>query len=174
MKGLILWVAQGFGVGRSPFAPGTLGSGIGLIWFAGLLATGNLVAFGLVVGVSLGLSIWLCGAAEDILKQRDPGSIVLDEIVAMPVCFVGWLIGVLYREGVWPPPERLLNATTWPLVLVVFGLFRLFDVLKPWPVRQSQRLPGGWGVTVDDLLAAVYVNLCVLGLKAVTPLADRG
>jgi phosphatidylglycerophosphatase A len=44
----------------------------------------------------------------------------------------------------------------------VFALFRFFDVLKPWPVRQSQSLPGGWGVTIDDVLAALYVNLAVL------------
>ena len=44
----------------------------------------------------------------------------------------------------------------------VFGAFRFFDVLKPWPVKQSQSLPGGWGVVVDDLLAAVYVNVVVL------------
>ena len=44
----------------------------------------------------------------------------------------------------------------------VFGLFRLFDIWKPWPVRHSQRLPGGWGVVADDLLAAVWVNLVLL------------
>ena len=44
-------------------------------------------------------------------------------------------------------------------MVAVFAAFRFFDVLKPWPVRQSQRLPGGWGVTMDDVLAALYVNL---------------
>ena len=48
------------------------------------------------------------------------------------------------------------------MTLGVFALFRFFDVLKPWPVQQSQSLPGGWGVTIDDVLAAIYVNLAVL------------
>jgi phosphatidylglycerophosphatase A len=54
--------------------------------------------------------------------------------------------------------ERLLGQDVW-LTAGFFAAFRFFDVLKPWPVRQSQALPGGWGVTVDDLLAALYVNL---------------
>ena len=58
-------------------------------------------------------------------------------------------------------------ARTWPLTLGVFALFRFFDVVKPWPVRQSQALPGGWGITVDDALAAVYVNGVVLAVHAV-------
>jgi phosphatidylglycerophosphatase A len=56
------------------------------------------------------------------------------------------------------------------LVAGVFAAFRLFDILKPWPVRQSQVLPGGWGITIDDLLAAVYVNLLFLAINAVKPL----
>ena len=54
------------------------------------------------------------------------------------------------------------SAQTWPLTLGVFVAFRFFDVAKPWPVYQSQSLPGGWGVTIDDVLAAVYVNAVVL------------
>ena len=61
----------------------------------------------------------------------------------------------------------------WPLTLGVFALFRFFDVVKPWPVRQSQSLPGGWGVTVDDALAAVYVNLTVLAAYAGSSLLGR-
>jgi phosphatidylglycerophosphatase A len=167
MNNLILWVAQGFGAGRSPITPGTVGSGIGVLWFLGLLAAGRLGIYFAAMGVSVALSVWCCGTAEKLLQQTDPGSVVLDEIVAVPLCFASWLIWVQVREGALPPPERLLHSDTWPLALAVFVLFRVFDVLKPWPVRQSQALPGGWGVTVDDLLAAVYVNLCVLGLLTV-------
>ena len=61
-----------------------------------------------------------------------------------------------------PGAAYFFSARTWPLTLGVFAAFRLFDVAKPWPVYQSQSLHGGWGVTIDDVLAAVYVNLVVL------------
>jgi phosphatidylglycerophosphatase A len=55
----------------------------------------------------------------------------------------------------------------------IFALFRFFDILKPWPVRQSQKLPGGWGVTVDDVLAAGYVNIVALVALSFAPGAIR-
>lgn len=159
---LKLWIAQGFGIGRIAVAPGTFGSLIGVLWFALLLVAANLWLF--IVGIIGGffLSVWLCGASEKILNQKDPGSVVLDEITAVPFCFAGWLGISFCKAGSMPGMEAILNAQTWPLVLGVFLAFRFFDVLKPWPVRQSQSLPGGWGITVDDFLAAVYVNAVVL------------
>ncbi len=162
MNGLLLWLAQGFGIGRIPFAPGTFGSLVGLLWFLLLLLPQNLWAFlaGTVAG--LALSVRLCGAGEKILQQKDPGSIVFDEIAAVPLCFLGWLAVVLWQTGALPAPEYFFAKQHWPLTLGVFAAFRVFDIVKPWPVRGSQSLPGGWGVTVDDALAAVYVNLMVL------------
>src|SRR5689334_4669160 len=157
MSGMILWLAQGFGVGRIPFAPGTFGSGVGLLWFLILMRAGNFWVY--LAGVTLGvaLSIWVCGEAERILKQTDPSSVVLDEIAAMPVCFLAWVATEWLGKGHLPGPESFCNGQNWPRTALVFVLFRFFDIVKPWPVRQSQKLPGGWGVTVDDLLAAVYV-----------------
>jgi phosphatidylglycerophosphatase A len=157
-----LWVAQGFGVGLMPFAPGMFGSLIGIVWFGLLLATGHLWVFvaGTLAGIAL--SVWLCGVAERILKQKDPGSVVLDEIVALPICFSGWVIILLCKTGKLPVFEDFFGRQNWPLALGVFVAFRFFDVIKPWPVGQSQALPGGWGITVDDVLAAVYVNGLVL------------
>jgi phosphatidylglycerophosphatase A len=66
-----------------------------------------------------------------------------------------------------PGLSDFFSTRTWPLTLGVFAAFRFFDVAKPWPVHQSQSLPGGWGVTIDDVLAAVYVNLVVLLVYAV-------
>jgi phosphatidylglycerophosphatase A len=157
-----LWIAQGFGIGRIPFAPGTFGSLIGFLWFILLLASANLLLFlgGLVAGVAI--SVWLCGAAELELKRTDPPSVVLDEIVAIPVCFGSW-IGIWYwKTGMLPPPNYFFSSHRWFLSLGVLALFRLFDIWKPWPVRQSQSLPGGWGVTVDDVLASLYVAALVL------------
>ena len=162
MKGLLLWIAQGFGIGRIPIAPGTFGSLLGLVWFALLLLTGNGWCFlgGTLAG--LALSVWLCGKAEKTLNQKDPGSVVLDEIAAMPVCYLGWVAILVCKMGAMPRCADFFTARTWPLTLGVFAAFRFFDVIKPWPVYQSQSLPGGWGVTIDDVLAAVYVNLVVL------------
>jgi phosphatidylglycerophosphatase A len=157
-----LWIAQGFGIGRIPVAPGTFGSVLGVGWFALLVLTGKLWLFvaGSILGIAL--SIWLCGVAEEILLKKDPQSVVLDEVTAMPVCFIGWLVLVAGKHGRLPPLEFFFSANRWVEVLAVFTLFRFFDVLKPWPVRQSQWLHSGLGVTIDDVLAAVYVNMAVL------------
>jgi phosphatidylglycerophosphatase A len=156
-----LWIAQGFGVGRIPVAPGTFGSVVGLGWFALLLLTGRLWLFAAGTVVGLALSVWLCGGAETVLRQKDPPSVVLDEITALPLCFLVVVIHA-WKVGTFPLPQAFFSATFWPVTLAVFALFRLFDILKPWPVRQSQSWPGGWGVTIDDVLAAGYVNLVVL------------
>ena len=164
MNGIFLWIAQGFGSGRIPFAPGTFGSMVGLGWFAILLLTGNFWLFlsGTILG--LALSVWLCGVGEKILRQTDPGSIVLDEITAIPLCFVGWICVVISQPHAFPSPEYFFAKQNLLPTLGVFGAFRFFDVLKPWPVKQSQCLQGGSGVTVDDALAAIYVNFVVLAV----------
>jgi phosphatidylglycerophosphatase A len=133
-----------------------------MLWFGLLLAMGNLWLFTAGTTAAIALSVWLCGAAEKALGQEDPGSVVLDEIAAMPVCFWGWVTLVIWKTGALPSFADFFTARTWPLTLGVFAAFRFFDVAKPWPVHQSQSLPSGWGVTMDDVLAAVYVNLAVL------------
>src|SRR5438874_2234394 len=109
-----LYIAQGFGVGRIPFAPGTFGSIAGLLWVVLLLATGDfwLYIAGLLLGA--GLAIWLCGLAEKILKQTDPSSVVLDEIAAMPLCFLVWVSHDWFRHGRMPQPEILFSTGHWP------------------------------------------------------------
>ncbi len=152
-----VFVAQGFGIGRIPFAPGTFGSFLGLAWFALLIATGNFWAYlaGCIEGIAF--SIWLCDDAEKILDETDPGSVVLDEIIAIPFCFLPWVASLWMNGGTFPTVGNFFTGTALWKTLAVVALFRLFDIWKPWPIRQIQRLPGGWGVTVDDLLAAVYV-----------------
>ncbi len=157
-----LWIAQGFGVGRIPVAPGTFGSVVGIGWFALLLLPRNPWVFALGTVLGIALSVWLCGAAEKILGQEDPGSVVLDEIIAIPVCFAGWVAFVIYKTGTMPGCEYFFASWNWLAVAGVYVAFRFFDIAKPSPVRESQSLPGGWGVTVDDVLAAGYVNLVVL------------
>ena len=156
---LILFAAQGFGSGRIPFAPGTFGSVVGLIWLACLIWPGRLELFLIGLLSSTLAAIWICGRAEKILGQTDPGSIVLDEIIAVPLCFLGLIISHRLSHDVFPNLETFFHPRNWLRTGIVFGLFRFFDVVKPPPVRQLQRLPGGWGVTIDDVAAALYVNL---------------
>lgn len=158
----MVFFAQGFGLGRIPLAPGTFGSVLGLLWFWLLLVPGqpSVLVAGTVAG--LAMAVWLSGAAEKILGKKDPPSVIVDEIAAIPVCFLSWTGLWVWRTGALPQAGELVARNNWPAVLGVFVAFRFFDVLKPWPVRQSQALPGGWGITVDDFLAAIYVSLLVL------------
>ncbi|MBI3417718.1 MAG: phosphatidylglycerophosphatase A, partial [Verrucomicrobia bacterium] len=107
----------------------------------------------------VGVSVWRCGAAEKILKQKDPASVVLDEIIALPFCFFVWLGTEFLRTGRLLTLGEVFRLENGVMLVVGFLAFRFFDIAKPWPVRQSQSLPGGWGVTIDDVLAAGYVNL---------------
>lgn len=158
---LIVWLAEGFGSGRLPRGPGTWGSLVGLGWFAVLLSAGSawVAAVGAVAGV--GVAVWVCGRAETILGRHDPGSIVLDEIVAVPLCFIAVTVGPAMAGGILGP-VAWVSAQPWWVVPAGFAAFRCFDIWKPWPVRQIQSLPGGWGVVADDVAAAAWVNLVSL------------
>jgi phosphatidylglycerophosphatase A len=163
-RSFVLWIAQGLGIGRVPKAPGTFGSILGLGWFALLLWIGGFQPWlaALILLASIFASVWTCEAAERILGEKDPGSIVIDEIIAVPVCFLGWVFHLALQLGELPSLDFFFGPTTWFLAVGVFLAFRFFDIVKPWPVKQSQDVPRGWGVVLDDLLAAVYVNLVIL------------
>ena len=159
---LVLFLAEGGPAGRMKWAPGTWGSVVGLIWFALLGSVGNLWLFlvGSLAGVLVAVGV--SGRAEKLLRQHDPPSVVIDEIVAVPLCFVAYLVSEQLRAGHLPDLSTFGGHPGWIRVLAVFILFRIFDITKPWPVRQTQKLPGGWGVTADDVAAACYVNLVQL------------
>lgn len=158
---MILFMAEGFGSGRIRFGPGTFGSIVGLAWFYLLLLPKSAVVFSAGIVLSIPFSMWVCGEGEKILGKKDPGSVVMDEIIAVPLCFASWLAILHFSNQPWPTPETLVSPHGL-ITLSVFVLFRLFDIAKPWPIRASQNLPGGWGITMDDLLAAIYVNAVVL------------
>jgi phosphatidylglycerophosphatase A len=152
-KKFALWLAQGLGIGRIPIIPGTFGSGLGFLWFLLIKASGNFAIFATIVLLSFFVSVLCAEIGEQVLRQHDPNSIVIDEIIAIPICFLGWM-------AVDPSidcPLWFLTEGRWKISAAILFAFRVFDIWKPWPVRQSQRLPGGWGVTIDDVLAAIYV-----------------
>ncbi len=143
----VLALARVTPCGNIPFAPGTWGSLAGLAFFVvGLrpfagVAGGGLLA--LAVGAGIFFAVALCGEAEVRLGKKDPGEVVLDEFAVMPLCFLGWWSAL---PAGWPD---------WAVWLAGFALFRLFDIWKPLGIRRLQDLPGGWGVVVDDVAAAL-------------------
>ncbi|HSH73985.1 MAG TPA: phosphatidylglycerophosphatase A [Methylophilaceae bacterium] len=140
------FLALGFGSGLSPKAPGTLGTLVGLPLFALLLLTPEPAHY-ITIALLFLIGIPLCTKAGNNLGVSDHGSIVWDEIVAM----------MLVLE---------FTPLTWPWWLAAFALFRLFDIWKPFPIRQCDaQLKGGFGVMFDDLLAAIYAIACLKALQ---------
>ncbi|MDA0348165.1 MAG: phosphatidylglycerophosphatase A [Verrucomicrobia bacterium] len=149
---VVLTIATLGPIGNIKKAPGTWGTFAGIIWFS--LVYWNLDLLGILVfsSVSIYLAIQICWEAEIRLKMRDPGKIVLDEFVAIPLCFIG-------------APRLLHSEIAWIVVLLVFLFFRLFDIWKPFGIKKLQNYPGGIGVVVDDLAAAL-LTAAVLYLLA--------
>ena len=138
----VLFVATGFFIGTVPFAPGTFGTLIGLpVCF--LLSRLNFLQSVVWILIFIFFAIVIASAAEKILKQKDPGQIVIDEIAGLAVTFAGVTFNLM-------------------TLLAGFIIFRVFDILKPFPIRfLEKRIGGGTGVVLDDVLAGVYANLGV-------------
>ncbi len=165
MNQLILLIAQGLGTGLSPKAPGTIGTFLGIPLLVLLLLPKSLIFFvGMMLLTSIA-SVYFCSQAEIILEQSDPASVVIDEIIAVPVCFSGWITAIYFSTGTMPDWSYFFSSVNVMWSFGIILLFRIFDIIKPWPIGQSQELPNGWGVTIDDLLAALYVNI-IVGLFA--------
>jgi phosphatidylglycerophosphatase A len=133
----VLVVATGLGSGYAPVAPGTAGSlvGLALAWALSCLPLWGYLAATLAVSL---LGVAVSARAETLLGRKDPGAVVIDEVAGMLVTMAGL-------------------PATGPLLVAGFLLFRVLDILKPFPCRWAERnLPGGWGVMGDDLMAGVY------------------
>ena len=147
------FIAFGFGAGLAPKAPGTFGTLVGLpFWFA--LCWLPVEAYAAAVLVLFVFGCWVCGASSRLLQVHDYPGFVFDEIV-------GFLIACL-------PLLPGLGAPDWHpalLLLAAFVLFRIFDILKPWPIRLLDRhVHGGFGIMVDDALAGVFAAAVLYGL----------
>jgi phosphatidylglycerophosphatase A len=138
-------LASVFGAGYAPAASGTVGSFVTVVAVWLLPLTPLRIAVALVVVVLVG--IWAGSRVERVLGKKDPGIIVIDEVAGM-------LLSVILL------PRTIL------VLITAFLLFRLFDIWKPFPARESQALTGGMGVMVDDLIAGVYALVLVLGARA--------
>jgi phosphatidylglycerophosphatase A len=143
------FIAFGFGAGLAPHAPGTFGSlvGLGAAW---LVFDWPLVwRVGTVIAV-VAFGVWVCGASARRLGSHDHPGIVFDEIA-----------GVLLAALAVPEASFF-----W--LFLLFVLFRIFDIAKPWPIRDvDHRLGGGVGIMLDDLMAAGYAAVCLLTIRTV-------
>jgi len=138
------FLAFGFGTGLAPFAPGTFGSIPGLILFWMTLELGLYVQLGVALALVLS-GIWLCGESARRIGVHDHGGIVWDEIAGMFLTLLA----------------APLSVTGW---LLAFVVFRVMDIVKPWPIRDlDHRMGGGLGIMLDDLVAALYAA-SILGL----------
>jgi phosphatidylglycerophosphatase A len=147
VRRLAVWIATGFGIGYLPIAPATgasLAVALLLLPFAGALDPWTV---GIAILVLAGIGVWSAGEAEKTLGT-DAKPIVIDEVVGMLI-------------GVWGVP---VGSNPLLGLGLLFVLFRVFDIAKPFPIGRSQALPGGWGVVMDDVLAGLATNVVLRAL----------
>ncbi len=135
------FIATGFFTGKIPIAPGTFGSLLALIL---IIFCPWLTSWWIIIILSL-IGIITSSYEELWTGIKDESEIVIDEIVGLIITF----ININYN---------------WQLLLIGFILFRFFDIIKPFPIKQTQNLPSGWGVMFDDILAGLVSNLILWGI----------
>jgi phosphatidylglycerophosphatase A len=150
-----VWIATCGPIGHIPIAPGTFGSlvGLGLVLALAQLPVSRTAVTAAVVALGVGIlavGVWSSGKAEKFFGRKDPGQVVIDEVVGQIVALLSEVHG---------------GGLTWKWLLASFVLFRFFDILKPPPVRSLERLPGGWGIMMDDCAAGLYSLAVILALR---------
>ncbi len=147
------------GLGWLPIAPGTWGSLPSMIVFgvlAQLAVSPMAIMFVMLTLTALGslVCVALAPGAIAATGKEDPGEVVADELAGQSVCY---LVAPLVISGT---PSF---AYAWLTAVAGFLLFRVFDIFKPWPARQLESLPAGWGILADDLMAGVYAAMALWG-----------
>lgn len=132
------------GFGRHVKAPGTWGSLVGLLFYTVFFAHSS-VSFCIILAVAaIYVAAAFCDEAELRMGEIDPGSVILDEVAAMPLVFLGL--------SLW---QADMPLPFWGVMLLGFAFFRLFDILKPFGIARLQKWPGGVGIMADDVAAAL-------------------
>jgi phosphatidylglycerophosphatase A len=125
-----------FGIGLFPFASGTVGT-LGAIPFILLFIDLGFLYKCLILVIFTAIAVWVSGKTQDLLKEHDPSAVVIDEVA-------GFFLTMFFVPF------------SWLSLVLGFLLFRFFDILKPYPIRRLERLKGGFGIVLDDLLAGLY------------------
>jgi len=146
---LFLWLASWGGCGYFPRGPGTAGSlgGLAVAWLLVHAAGWPAPALGLAALALLGPAVWAAGKASEYWQGKDPQQVVVDEVLGQ------WLTLAAAPAGVW---------RYW---IAGFVLFRAFDIWKPFPARAAEKLPAGWGIVADDLVAGAYGAVVLAALR---------
>jgi phosphatidylglycerophosphatase A len=147
---LAVFLATAGYAGYFPIAPGTVGSAIGLLVYGLVWWTQSVAAEVSLIVILFAVGVWAGTSAERYFGGIDPGPIVLDEVVGMLITLAFIPVG-------------------WTGIVAGFVLFRIFDVLKPFPAARLEKLHGGLGVMADDAVAAVYANVSLRVLQAIFP-----
>ena len=149
MNAFATFVATAAYVGFAPVAPGTFGSMAGLLVYGAVRLSGSPIAESVAIAASLIAGLWSAGVVERLLG-KDPGPVVIDEVLGMLV--------------------TLAFLDVNPIGAVVgFFLFRVLDVIKPFPAGRLEHLHGGTGIMLDDAMAGIYGNLVMRALIALLP-----
>ena len=136
-----LTLSTWFGTGLLPVAPGTFGTIAAVPLVFGLACLGTVPGV-FIIAMVAAVAIWTSGRSEALLRRNDPSEVVIDEVA-----------GFLLTMFLLP-----LSGLTLGLGFI---LFRVFDILKPYPIKQAEKLRGGLGIVMDDLMAGIYAHLCV-------------
>lgn len=134
-------------------APGTWGSAAGLLYTLVFFRHASWAETVVLTLLASYVAVGFTGAAARIIGREDPGEVILDEFVVMPLVFIGWRWG--YADA-WPD---------WAALLGGFALFRFYDILKPLGIAKLQRWPGGWGIVADDFAAALAACATLHGVS---------
>jgi phosphatidylglycerophosphatase A len=137
-----------FGVGYFPKAPGTMGSLAALIVYWICPEINSLQLVSIILGITA-IGIFTATITENEMKNKlgkdkgiDPGIIVIDEVIGMLIALVA-------------VPKATL------FLITAFILFRIFDIIKPYPVRRMEKFSGGWGIVLDDVIAGIFANIVI-------------
>jgi len=163
-RGLAVWIATAGGVGFGPWAPGTWGAALAVLFFVLFFFRLGLPLYTLLVLVVSGVGVWASGAAEVYFGKHDDGRIVIDEVAGQLITLAPLVVlydiplGQLMLPAGFPGAELFSGGIDirWLLVVTAFVAFRWFDIRKPGPVRWAEeKFPGGVGVMADDIVAGV-------------------
>ncbi len=160
MKKISLFLATGLGLGYSPFAPGTVGSLLGIPLGLALSTLSDKVWLQIVIALALTLiAIPICDAGEKLLGKKDDGRICADEYLLLPICYIG-------QGNICQKLASGGEELWWAIGFIIFSFLvaRAVDILKPSPCRQVQVVKGGLGIVLDDFLASIYSWVIIWGL----------